>query len=1150
MSRFVNLHQHTVESHLDAIVNIDLLFDRVKELGQTAVAITDHGSMGGIYKAYKAYKRTGVKLIPGNEIYFVTDLNAPRKDPITKKPNPAFKRYHLVLLAANHEGYKNLLRVTYEGYKNSIAINKKQVPRVDEAILRKYSDGLFALSACGGNIIAQSLLTKDHDKAIEYAKMLADIFKNRFYIELQPHEMRKKDGVSQLVLNKELKNIAEQLNIPMVATCDAHYLLRQDEKYHDMILAIADGKALQDQDRHRYTNQIKCEVCDGTGFVKKAKCVHCVKGIAGHELCDEFYVKTEEEVRSYFSRYFSDAFAEQLISTTEEISNKCLAPDYIAPHTKEHIPYFGEYHIKGCPDYEAFKKWQENKSFPEIDAAYLRFLCGKAFTLYTKDLSPEKRKIYFDRMKFEVETLESKKFCSYMLIVHDFLRWSKDNNILIGPGRGSVCGSLVAFFLGIHRIDPIEYDLVFERFINLEKKSLPDVDTDFSPQGREKVFKYVRDKYGEDKVAYISNINRITPKVAVKDVCRSLMIGGSKGEAFMLANFATSDIPSKATLPDGKIVEVNTMEKAIKHCTGNNFKELIRDYPDVLDYCKAIVGLPRGYSTHAAGVVISDIPLYDFAPMRRDGAGNYAVQYEKNQVEENNLVKMDFLGLETLDIISEIISQCKDVGIECPDLKTVENNPTNENAFKLIGVGYTAGCFQMDGGTCQPLCAPMAPKSVKEIAFINALARPSCTAEERQDFINRKHKRAKAIATHPILQDVLEHTYGVPLYEEDLMKLARKIAGWDFSKADQLRKLTKLKEKGADLALKVEKEFIDSAVAHSSISTEDANFIWNKTIVPFTRYAFNLSHAVAYSMLSYSTAFYKSNYKAAFFASVINSKLKHLAKKKDQAEEAAVTLLKREAKSKVFRLKFKPCDVNISSGYYKISSREEIVTGLNAVAGLGKKSIPKIFAGKPYSSIEDFIQKNLYLRVNEVKALSKAGAFDSLGVSRKYVHDNYETIKATYRNQIKKNQPCVFAIPVSQEEWSPVEKLSFEKEVLDEYISGSVLEMYPDFFNQKFNLSENEFDSKQVKAKIKAQGLITGVKVPRVKNGKDKGREFGIVSIDNGQGLNLSVFFWASEYELHKENIKPNVAIKGLFSVNKNKFGGKDLHFLDGEFKK
>lgn len=1298
--KFCNLHQHTYESHLDALCDIDDLFARVKELGQPAVAITDHGSMGGIYKAWKASQATGVKLIPGNEIYFVTNTDA------KSKKDEGWKRYHLVLLAMNHQGYKNLLRISYEGFRNSIYIPvmNKVFPRVSEEVLRTYSEGIFCLSACGGNIIAQHILAGDIPGAEKYAALLKDIFGDRFYIELQPHNMERA-GFSQIELNNKQREIALKLDIPLVATCDAHYIRPDDEKYHDMLLAIADKKPLEDLDRHTYTTDTLCEVCGGSGFVddeKKQKCgnENCVRGVTAKTPCVEFYVKSEKEVFNFFESRYGVEQATSLIDNAAKIAAACEYPHYLDPGKKSHILKFDQKHINQSPDAAEFEIWRKKGKMKdaEDDVSYMKFLCEKGFRNYTKDMDKEKRAKYWQRLAFELDVYTQRDgFCSYMLMVADYIRWARDNDILVGPGRGSCGGSLAAFFMGIHQVDPIKYDLIFERFINLEKKSLPDVDTDFAPSGRERVFKYVQNKYGTEHVANISNLNRFTPKVVLKDVVRSLMIGGDRSEAFRIANAATAEIPAKAYLADGRIIEISSMEIALKHSRGDNLKNLIIKYPEVLDYVNFITGLPRNYSTHAAGVVISDVPLYDIAPMRRDKDGTWAVQYEKNGAEENQLVKMDFLGLTTLDVISDCIKQARAINLPVMDTYQLVDHTGDEGAYKVISNGLVLGCFQLEGDTLERMCAPMKPKSIEDISAINALGRPSCSDEERQKFIDIKDGKIDMVAPHPILTEILRPTNGISTYDEDLLRLSQSVAGWSLSKADGLRKLTKLKEKGAALADQLEADFIKDSMTVSKLSREDAQFIWTDVILPFSRYGFCINfdqdivtskgnvkikdirdgdlvlsynvvlklfeykpvknvwqsgeketfevefvdgkkvratldhkfyrngewqtlgeiiktpshtgfdntdelpnalgkvvkteslgispvfdmeiednhnfvlpgnivahnckaHSIAYSMLGYMTAYYKYHARAPFFAASINAQMN---KASTPEGKEYIQLLKQDAKK--FGVSIDTCDINKSKKDYVAADPKRIVTGLNGVAGLGEKVLESIIAQQPYQGIEEFIFKNLaVLKRPHVESLAKSGAFDTLGLPRKFIHDNYAAIKEELQKFIKKADISFFddgperkmprieildnfkcSLKPDGTDWELQEKLGFEKEVLGEFVSGSVADMYPGFFTNRHNeQSMSVINTLPDGTKFVVEGIIQGAKeIVIKKKGKNFNKAMAFIAIETLRGETFEATVFPDQWAVMKEAVgdggKP---IRGQFAVNEWQ-GNKSIVF-------
>lgn len=825
MNKFVNLHGHTSASMLDAIIRVPDLFNRAKELGQTAIAVTDHGNMSNIYTAYKESKRTGVKLIPGNEIYFCANLEDPKA-----------KRRHLVVLARDAEGYKNLCRLTARGYENSVNIMNKEFPRVDEAILRKHADGLYATSACGGSIIAHNLFTKEVAQAEFYAQLFDEIFKGRFYIELQPHTMRRGD-FDQRHLNKMLHALATRLNIKMVATCDSHYLRPEDEKYHDMLLAISSKKPLSDPDRHRYATYQMCKACNGKKEVEGKTCIDCgATGIDKILPCAEFYVKSEQEIFDFFAAEFSPELAQELIDNTAYIASQCEPPTYIEPKG-ERFPEFDISHIKQAADYDTFAQWRTEKPARMVwkdDVSYLKFKCEIAYKSYTQHFTPAKKKEYWDRLAFEIDVLDKKGFSSYFLIVADFLGWARSNNYYTGIGRGSAAGSLIGFLLKIHLADPIKYGLLFERFLSIERTAIPDIDSDIESNGRDAVIEYIIKKYGRDKVCHITNFNRLTPKVVIKDVARSLEIGGDPTSTFRLANNITALIPSKIILDGGKIIEINTIELAEEHCP--ELRVFLDKYPEVREYSEKLCGLPRAVGLHAGGIIISDIPLDEFVPLRRDKSGVIAVHLEKNQAEEVGLVKMDILGLETLDIIKKAFEDARKIGINLPRYDEMEyNDPV---AYNLITSGKVLGTFQLEGGTLAPLCPQIKPKNIDDIAVINAVGRPGVSKEKRKDFVARRFGLQEIESVDPAIEDITRTTLGIATYDEDLLRIAQKVCNWSLSQADRLRKLTKLKEKGAALAIKLEKEFVDDAENYGLVDRVRAQRIWDVVVEDYCKYGF------------------------------------------------------------------------------------------------------------------------------------------------------------------------------------------------------------------------------------------------------------------------------------------------------------------------
>jgi DNA polymerase-3 subunit alpha len=824
MQKFVNLHGHTLGSVLDAIISPEELMAQAAKMGFSAIAVTDHGNMSQIWAAYKSSKKHNVRLIPGNEIYFVEDL-----------VDPKAKRRHLVLLASNATGYKNLCRVTYEGFLNSVTVMGRQFPRVDAAILKKYSEGIFATSACGGSIIAAHLYAGDTDGADRHAKIFHDIYGDRFYIELQPHTLSR-GTFDQVQLNGMLKSLAERLGIKMVATCDSHYLTAEDEKFHDMVLAISSGKPLSDVSRHRYVSSLPCTVCAGAG----GSCADCGgTGIGEIVPCPEFYLKTEDQIRTFFTEQYSAEFAEQLIDNTAYIASQCEAPTYLEPDG-ERLAKFDMKMIAGCSDAAEFEEWVGQKPARQeipVDNAFLRFRVAKRYREYTAKFTKKLQKEYWERIELELDILEARGFCSYMLMVADTLEWAMNNDIWIGIARGSAGSSLIAFFLGIHKLDPMPHGLIFERFQNKERKQCPDIDTDILSSGRGRVIAYMRERWGDEYTAQITNVNRITPKVAIKDISKSLEIGSSRSESFALADRITKQIPLKVTKEDGKTIEINTLALARQYSPP--LDEFFSSYPEVENYAEKIVGLPRSWGVHAGGVVISDRPLPDFVPLRRDNEGVISVHYDKYATEEIGLIKIDMLGLDTIDVLRETYLSANRCGTKLP--KFWEIDETDQAVYRMISAGDVLGLFQLEGGTLAKLCKPVQPKCIEDISLINALGRPGIDKKKRQQFIQRRAGHEPIEYAHPELESIAKSTMGISVYDEDLLKIASHIAGWSLSEADGLRKLTKLKEKGADLAEKLEKKFVSDAEAHGVVNRKDAQMIWDVVIADYAKYGFCLS---------------------------------------------------------------------------------------------------------------------------------------------------------------------------------------------------------------------------------------------------------------------------------------------------------------------
>lgn len=777
---FVSLHNHTEFSTLDALNKVDALFDKAKELDHPAVAITDHGVCGAHYDSYKESQRTGVKLIPGVEAYFSPNLEEKKSS-------------HMVLVPKNETGYKNILRLNYEAYNNQASgYMGKMTPRISWEHIEKFNSDIFCLTACSNGLLSKDIVSDNMDSAEANLLRLHSIFQDRLFLEIQPHALKTDDGkVDQVKLNENLISLSRKHDIPFVTTCDAHYLDKDHAKYHDMMLAIKDKKPLSDPDRFRYGVQ-------------------------------EMYLKSHDEIISFFG----SRIGIMAMNNSLKIAAACEEPHYLK--TKGAI--LPQFPVKNQPDFLQFREWwQENCEELPMDKAYLRYKCVLGFQEMTQSFSEEKKREYWNRTKYELSILELRNFSSYMLIVADYVNWAKQNGVSVGAARGSAAGSLVANLISITSVDPIKYNLLFERFHNREKKAFPDIDCDFSNPDRVKA--YIKEKYGKDYVAQISNWSTMSPKVVLKDVARSLEIGGDKKSAFEIANHLTSIMP-----------DVDTIEEAIDG--SKEFSKFMNQYPDVKDYSSKLQNLTRQWSVHAAGVIIGDRPLYEIIPLRieedeKTGESITVTQWEKTRVEDFGLVKMDVLGLNTLNVIESCLQYIRET-TDNKDIKISDISIDDPETYKMISRGENIGVFQLES-SLSPLCVKIKPSDVETIAAINALGRPSCPSEQRQSYIRRRFGQDRVRYTHQSLEPVLKDTYGISLYEESMMGIARECAGWDLNEADNLRKLTKLKGKDPQLALKTEANFIKGCMETWGMSYEEGQKIWDEEISSFSGYGFNRS---------------------------------------------------------------------------------------------------------------------------------------------------------------------------------------------------------------------------------------------------------------------------------------------------------------------
>lgn len=1006
---FISLHNHTTFSLLDSLIKPIELFKKAKELGQEAIAVTDHGTLAGMWDALQASRSTGVKLITGCEFYFVDDVK-----------NEESRLRHLILLAKNEVGYKNLLLCSAEGFDNSIIAFKRTIPRIDWGVLEKYSEGLICLTACSNGILGQLINQKKFEEAENNAARLKTIFGDNLGIELQAHALKRVNNaysgeIDQQFTNDRLKEIADKLDIRCVVTTDAHYLTPDQNKSHDVLLAIASGNPVDSGSRLRY---------QGTNGI-----------------LSDFYVKSGDEVFAKLERQYGrkdPGFARKCIDNTKYFADLCETPEWVDPKfsnpTGKELP---EFPVQDQYDYREFKEWLKtnNKySSLEEDKSYLRYRCEIALEKEFPNNSQ-----YRDRLEVELDVLYYCGVSSYMLLVFDIIDMCKRTGIPHGPGRGSVGGSLVAYLLGIHKTDPIKYGLVFERFHSKLKKDYSDIDIDVSTKFRDRVIDYVVEKYGKDNVASISNYNTLTPKVYARAIARAFVYGGDRKAAVKVGNLLADSIPADMKTVSDALEKASLFAEYAKPIVDNG-----GGYVELKEYAEDIGGQVVAVSTHAAGIIVNKRPLRGLVPLRRDKDGKVVIESEKNRAESLNLVKLDILGLSTLDIIHDTYELIKQSGKK---LIPFDYNGYDKKTYDLISTGDTLCVFQFgtSAGTVD-LCKRYVPQNMEDLAIITTIARPA-SKEIRGEFFKVKNGEKPMEFLHPLLERSLKNTFGFALYDESLLILTSDIAGWSLTESDSLRKFTKAKGKNPEKEKQIREKFILDSTKEK-LTLKEAEEIWTNVIEPFAKYSFNKSHAVEYSFLSYETAFLKANYPLEFLV----TNLKHEVNSNSPVAKDNVVKIKEEIKK--LNVKIVPPDVNRSHTTYTIIDDNTLLTGLDALKYIGKDAIPEILAKRPFVSFEDFLTKldSQKVRAPAIQALAASGCLDSFGLSRKlmflYAADYKKKLGEFLKKQKKDPETFKqFNYPwPEEEEWSIAEKCALERFYIGESLSGNKVEEFNGFF--------------------------------------------------------------------------------------------------------
>ncbi|GAA0070507.1 DNA polymerase III subunit alpha [Clostridium sardiniense] len=982
--KFCHLHLHTEYSLLDGSGKIKKLVKKAKELGMESMAITDHGVMYGCVDFYKAAKEEGIKPILGCEVYVAS------KSMLIKNVDKDNGTNHLVLLVKNETGYENLMKIVSAASIDGFYYK----PRVDHDYLREHSEGLIALSACLGGEVQKALLNENYEKAKDIALSYKDIFKEGFYLELQNHGMEEQRKVNELNIK-----LSKETGIPLVATNDVHYIEQRDSKSHDILMCIQTGKTVEDPDRRRYPS-------------------------------DQFYLKSADEMYDMFS------YVKEALENTIKIADQCnfdyefhvsKLPKFPLP-TDEDDPYI--YLRDTC-----FKGLLERYSvFDDIKNEEYNY--DKIFKMREEN---EEAKVLIDRLDYELGVINQMGYVDYFLIVWDFIRYSNEQGIPTGPGRGSAAGSIVAFTLGITKIDPIKYSLLFERFLNPERVSMPDIDSDFCYERRQEVIDYVVEKYGENNVSQIITFGTMAARACIRDVGRAMNY--SYAEVDRIAKM----IPTMLGITIEKALDLNP-ELKTAYDTDMRVQNLI-------DVSKDLEGLPRHSSTHAAGVVIASKPLVEYVPLQKN-EDMIVTQFGMNTLEELGLLKMDFLGLRTLTVMNDALRMIKyNRGVDI-DLDKIDFD--DREVYKMIGEGKTAGVFQLESAGMVSFMKELKPDSLEDIIAGISLYRPGPMAEIPR-YIERKKNPDKVEYLTPELEDILNVTYGVMVYQEQVMEIVRKLAGYSMGRSDLVRRaMSKKKHKVME---EERKNFIygieDSdgnvevpGCLRNGISEEVANKIYDM-MMDFASYAFNKSHAAAYGVVGYQTAYLMKYYPVEMIAAMLNSVMginEKVAGYIKFAESLGIQVV--------------PPDINKSYSKFTVEG-DKIIFGLAAIRNVGVnvvEGIVKAREGKgEFTSIMDFINKLDLGTINKraVESLIKAGAFDSFKVFRSKLLAVYEKLMDGVAGDKKRNidgQISLFAVEeeISMpeinypniKEFNKRNLLSMEKEMTGMYLSGHPLDEY------------------------------------------------------------------------------------------------------------
>ncbi len=1058
---FTHLHVHTEYSLLDGSSKIGELAARAKELGMDSMAITDHGVMYGVIDFYRAARAAGIKPIIGCEVYVSPGSRFDRET-----VHGEDRYYHLVLLAENNTGYQNLMKIVSKGFVDGFYYK----PRIDEEVMREYHEGIIALSACLAGEVPRYLEKGLYEEAKEAAKRHLEIFgEGNYFLELQDH------GIPlQRQVNQGIMRLSKELNIPLVATNDCHYINADDWEAHDILLCIQTGKKVSDENRMRYEG-------------------------------GQYYVKSEEEMRQLFP------YAPEAIENTHKIAERCNVEIEFGV-TK--LPRFD------VPD--GYDSW-----------GYLNHLCDEGFALRYPDDDGTLRA----RLDYELGTIKSMGYVDYFLIVWDFINFAKSHGIAVGPGRGSAAGSIVAYCLKITDIDPIRYQLLFERFLNPERVSMPDIDVDFCYERRQEVIDYVVEKYGKDQVAQIVTFGTLAARGVIRDVGRVMDL------PYNLCDQVSKMVPAELNITLDLALQKNPELKTLYE-SDEQVKKLI-------DMSKRLEGLPRHTSMHAAGVVISRTSIDEYVPLSRGADGTIVTQFTMTTLEELGLLKMDFLGLRTLTVIQDAVKMIeKDYGVKL-DLEHIDYD--DKKVMDSLGTGKNEGVFQLESGGFKTFMKELKPTTLEDIIAGISLYRPG-----PMDFIPKylkgKNDPASITYTCPQLEPILKPTYGCIVYQEQVMQIVRDLAGYTLGRSDLVRRAMS-KKKAAVMAKERQnfvygnaEEGVKGCIANG-IDEKTANQIYDD-MTDFAKYAFNKSHAAAYAVVAYQTAFLKFYYPKEFMAALMTSVMDNTTKVSEYilaCRNMGIPIL--------------PPDINEGYSGFSVSGNG-IRYGLSAIKSVGRAVVDVIIAerenGGLFKSLDDFVSRMSNKEVNKrtLESFIKSGALDTLPGTRKQkliVSGDLLESKAREKKTVMEGQLSFFDIATEEEkdnfqitfpnvgEYDKQTLLAFEKETIGIYVSGHPMEEYRELWEKNVTAKTSDFvvdeDGKTVvedNSNVVIGGMITSKKVKTTKTNQ----LMAFITIEDLVGT-VEVLVFPKIYEKNRPSFteENKVFVRGRASIGDDPVG-------------